>query len=661
MSAPYDRILTIDFETYWDTKIGFTLSKMTTEEYIRHESFKAFGACVHEYGSDEPVRWYGDDELRWYLDGVDWGRTAVLAHNAQFDVSIMEWRYNAHPCFIFDTLSMARALRGVEVGNSLAKLAADFKLPAKGTAVYSTNGVCELTPELERELAEYCKHDVFLCEEIFKRLVVAYPSKELRLIDMTLKMYTRACLVLDPDMLTDAILDEKEKREDLLQKLGAEETALASNPQFAAILASMGIEPPTKISKTTGEKTLALAKNDALFQAMLNGDREDVALLCEARLRVKSTTERTRAQRFLDISGRGALPVPLSYYGALSGRWTASRGSAINMQNLKRGSFLRKAIMAPEGHQLVVGDLSQIEPRVLAWLADYEDLLDVFRSGGDPYAAFGSQMFNIPGLSKESHPDLRQSAKSALLGCGYGLGWASFAAQLLVGFLGAPPVRYDLAFAKKLGVTQAMAEKFLDWEVNVEKLEAIPHTCTTKELVIHCLAAKAIIDKYRSTATPVVDFWNMCSEMIEESLYKGKEYKHKCLTFKKGEIVLPSGMSLLYPDLNIRRIKDEKTNKTQVEWTYGENKTKIYAGKITNNVTQGVARCVMTDGMVRTAKRYFVAGTVHDEQIVVVPDAEVADAKTWVLAQMTMEPPYMPGIPLDADGGAHRRYGLAKN
>jgi DNA polymerase len=317
--------------------------------------------------------------------------------------------------------------------------------------------------------------------------------------------------------------------------------------------------------------------------------------------------------------------------------------------------------MAPAGHQLVVGDLSQIEPRVLAWLSDYEDMLDIFRSGGDPYAAFGAQMFNIPGLSKESHPDLRQSAKSALLGCGYGLGWAAFSSQLLTGFLGAPPQRYDLAFAKKLGVTQQAAEKFLDWEVNVEKLQAIPHTCSTRELVIHCLAAKAIIDKYRSTATPVVDFWNLQTELIHESLYKGKEYKHKCLTYRKGEIELPSGMKLLYPYLQIRRHTDEKTKKEQVEWTYGENRTKIYAGKITNNVTQGVARCVMTDGMVRTAKRYFVAGTVHDEQIVVVPDAEVQDAKTWVLAQMTMEPPYMPGIPLDADGGAHRRYGLAKN
>ena len=662
MTAPYDRIIVLDFETAWGRGVKLGFSCQTNEEYVRDPRFKAWGLSWKDYDSDEPAVWVTHKDLPEFMASVDWSRTAVVAQNALFDVSILEWVYDVHPAFIFDTLSMGRALRGVEVGNSLKKLAEMFGLPPKGDGLSpSENILDELPPDVERTLGDYCCHDTWLCEQIFKRLVVGYPAKELRLIDMTLKMYTRACLLLDPDMLSDAILEEKEKREALLQKLGVEETALASNPQFAQILVSMGVPAPTKISKTTGKETLALAKNDALFQALLNGEREDVALLCEARLRVKSTTERTRAQRFLDISQRGPLPVPLSYYGALSGRWTASKGSAINMQNLKRGSFLRKAIMAPDGHQLVVGDLSQIEPRVLAWLSDYTDMLDIFRAGGDPYAAFGAQMFNIPGLTKESHPDLRQSAKSALLGCGYGLGWAAFASQLLTGFLGAPPQRYDLAFAKKLGVTQAQAQKFLDWEVNVEKIEAIPHTCTTRELVIHCLAAKAIIDKYRSTATPVVAFWDMCGSLIEESLYKGKEYKHKCLTFRKGEIVLPSGMSLLYPDLHVRRYEDEKTNKSQTEWTYGENKTKIYAGKITNNVTQGVARCVMTDGMLRTAKRYFVAGTVHDEQIVVVPDAEVQDAKTWVLAQMTVEPAYMPGIPLDADGGAHRRYGLAKN
>jgi DNA polymerase len=561
---------------------------------------------------------------------------------------------------------MARALRGVEVGNSLAKLAEDFGLPAKGKAVHSTDGLETLTPEIEQELADYCKHDVFLCEEVFKRLSKGYPAKELRLIDMTLKMYTRPVLQLDQNMLMDAIADEKEKREGLLHRLGLDEAILASNPQFAKALEALGVEPPTKVSKTTGKRTLALAKNDALFQALLNGSNEEVAALCEARLKVKSTTERTRAQRFLEISQRGALPVPLSYYGASTGRWTASKGSAINMQNLKRGSFLRKAIMAPEGHQLAVGDLSQIEPRVLAWLADYEELLNIFRSGGDPYAQFGAQMFNIPGMTKDSHPIERQSAKSALLGAGYGLGWASFAQQLLVGFLGAPPLRYTKADAKKLGVTGDAIQAFIANEDYVKRMEEIPHICTTEELLVHCITAKAIIDKYRAAAWPVKTFWSMMEEMLVRCLAGGEEIVYKCLTFRKEEIVLPNGMRILYPDLRKQRKKSKQADGTEKEtgesqWVYGPEATPLYGGKITNNVVQGTARIVMTDGMLRVSKRYFVAGTVHDEQIAVVPEDEAQGAFAWMIEQMTTVPSYMPGIPLAADGGVHRRYGLAKN
>jgi len=147
----------------------------------------------------------------------------------------------------------------------------------------------------------------------------------------------------------------------------------------------------------------------------------------------------------------------------------------------------------------------------------------------------------------------------------------------------------------------------------------------------------------------------MCGSLIEKSLADGEEVVYKCITFRKNEIVLPSGMSLRYP--NLRRTKDDSG---RPQWVYGPDATKLYAGKITNNVTQGIARCVMTDGMLRVAKKYPIAGTVHDELIAVVPDDEVEFAKTWVLAQMTMEPKYLPGIPLNADGGAHRRYGLAK-
>lgn len=658
MKPPFDKILVIDFETRWDSK-SYTLSKLTTEQYIRHPQFKAFGLAYKDLADDESPVWVSHDDIPAWVASVDWGTTAVVAHNAQFDIAILSWVYGVKPCFVFDTLSMARALFGVEGGNSLAKLAERYGLPPKGEAVNSSNGLADLSYEVEQELAEYCKHDVWLCQQILEKLTMevegGYPVKELKLIDMTLKMFINPVLELDKEMLNEAIVEEREKREALLEKIKVKESALASNDQFADVLRELGVTPPKKVSKTTGKEAYAFAKNDALFQALLNSDNEDVALICEARLKVKSTLERTRAQRFVDIAERGTLPVPLHYYGAHTGRWSASKGSGLNLQNLKRGSFLRKAICAPSGYTLVVCDLSQIEPRVLAYLADYQPLLEIFASGQDAYAAFGAQMFGIPGLNKKDHADLRQSAKSALLGCGYGMGWASFSAQLLTGFLGAPPTRYDKAFAKQLGVTSQDVADFISWEKNLEMMAGIPRTCTDDELLVHCVSAKKIIDIYRSRAREVVSFWDLCSGLIKHSLADGKEYTHKCLTFSKESIRLPSGLSLRYPDLT-----GSADEKGRVQWHYGVDKKKLYGGKVVENVVQAVARCVMTDGMLRIQKRYSCVLTVHDEVVVLVPEDEAKEAEAWVLEQMVADPPYMKGIPLDAETGCNKRYGEAK-
>ena len=675
MSMPFDRLIVLDFETAWGraAKLGF--SCQTTEEYIRDPRFKAWGLSWKDLDLNNPQPWQPGQRIKtgavWvrgsgikaWAEDIDWNHTAVACQNTQFDGAILSWIYGIRPAFLFDTLSMARALYGIEVGNSLKKLAERFELPPKGDGLASSENILDALPfAIEQELAEYCKHDTWLCEQILLRMLPGYPASELRLIDMTLRMFTVPELELDANMLTQALLEEKTNREALLKRLNITDSVLASNEMFAETLRQLGIEPPTKKKKPTAKTpkpvgvNFAFAKTDAMFQAMLNGDNEDVALLCEARLKVKSTSERTRAQRFLDISNRGALPVPLSYYGAKSGRWTAAKGSAINMQNLKRGSFLRKAIMAPKGKVLVVGDLSQIEPRVLAWLSDYDEMLNIFRAGGDPYAAFGAQMFNLPGMTKDSHPVQRQSAKSALLGAGYGLGWASFAAQLLVGFLGAPPLRYTKADAKQLGITGRHVHSFLENKHHMKKMFEIAHICTDEELLIHCVTAKAIIDKYRATAQPVVGLWNLCGELIEHSLYNGNEYVHKCLTFRKEEIVLPNGMSIIYDGL-----KPSKDEEGRLQWTYGADNDKLYPGKVVNNITQGTARIVMTDGMLRVEKRYPCKGTVHDELLALAPEEHSQEALSWVLAQMTKEPKYMPGIPLAADGGAHRRYGLAKN
>lgn len=240
--------------------------------------------------------------------------------------------------------------------------------------------------------------------------------------------------------------------------------------------------------------------------------------------------------------------------------------------------------------------------------------------------------------------------------CGYGLGWANFSAQQLTGFLGAPPVRYGKEFAKTLGVNGVYIERFLKRVDYVMAMAEIAHTCTAEELLIHCVAAKRIIELYRLTAYPVVEFWGLLDRLLQSALADGQEYQHKCLLFRKEEIVLPNGMSLLYP--NLRQVKDERGHK---QWVYGPDAEKLYGGRLTNHVTQGTARIVMTDGMLRTSKRYPVLGTVHDEQLVLVPDVEAQEGLKWVLEQMTVEPKYMPGIPLAADGGVHRRYGLAKS
>lgn len=644
--------MVLDAETRWQSQ-GYTLSDMTTEAYIRDTRFKAFG-FGYKFIGDDHIHWVTHADLPDFFASIDWATTAVMCHNAMFDAAIISWHYDAHPCFIFDTLSMARALYGIEVGNSARKLAERFNLPPKGTATTSTDGLEELTEVIEQELAEYCKHDVWLCEQFYNNMITDFPTKELRLIDMTVKMFTEPKLVLDQQMLSDALLDESTKRKALLKELGASDKDLGNNEKMALFIAELGYKPPKKRSPSNPENMIwAFAKKDAAFQQMLNSEDEKLVTLCEARLMVKSNAERTRAARFVEIAERGALPVPLNYYGAHTGRWVGTQN--VNLQNLKRGGAIRNAIMAPEGHQIVVVDLAQIEPRVLAVLADYEDLLKIFRAKKDPYALFARMAFNDPTVTKETHPEIRQAAKSQMLGCGFGIGWANFAAQQLVGFLGGPPTLYTKDVAKKLGVTQEDVDTFLGWDVNLQNMAEIPRTCSDQELLIHCLAAKAIIEKYRNAAIPVVKFWRFCEQMIHEALYHGEVKTYKCLEFSKEKIRLPSGMFLKYPDLR-------KTNDAEgkAQWVYGERGTKLYGSRLVENIVQSVARIVMTDGMLRTQKRYFCAMTCHDESSSIVPDEEVKEAKDWILAQMVVEPSYLPGIPLDAEVGADKRYGVAK-
>ena len=388
-------ILSLDFETYYDRL--FSLSKITTEEYIRSPQFQTIGVAVKE--NDGETRWCSGthEEIAEFLGGYDWANSALLAHNAMFDAAILSWRFNIKPRAILDTLSMARALHGTEVGNSLAKLSDHYQLGKKGTEVVDALGKRreDFTPSDLQAYGGYCINDVELTYKLWKCLAPSFKLTELQTISLTIKMFSEPVLELDPKLLEAHLLEVRYRKEKLLDDAGVESRdELMSNLKFAEILRNLGVVVPTKISLTTGKETLALAKNDEEFKALAEHPNDKVQALVAARLGNKSTLEETRTERFIEIQKRGKLPIPLSYYAAHTGRWGGA--DKINLQNLPsrgaNGGKLKKAIKAPAGYVMIDSDSSQIEARMLAWWAEQDDLVEAFERKEDVYKKMATKI-----------------------------------------------------------------------------------------------------------------------------------------------------------------------------------------------------------------------------------------------------------------------------
>lgn len=406
-------ILYVDFETYYSKEFGF--SKLTTEEYIRDPRFEVIGVAVQR-NKEAPVWFSGThDATAAFLRTFDWEDSIAVAHNAKFDMAILSWCFGIRPHKIADTLSMARAKHATEVGGSLAALSEHYGLGVKGTEVLDALGKRRLdfTPQQLQAYGEYCCNDVVLTSKLFARLLHRFPAFELSLIDLTIRMFTEPVLELDIPMLQQHLQAVRTRREELTQKVTQDPKMLRSNPQFAQLLRQYAVEPPMKTSLTTGKQTYALAKTDEGFRALLEHENEYVQALAAARLGVKSTLEETRTERFIQIAQRGALPIPLRYYAARTGRWGGDE--LINMQNLPRGSTLKHAIRAPAGYMFVDCDLSQIEARVLAWLAQQDDLVEAFARGDDVYKIMASAIYGKP--QEEISKGERFVGKTTILGC----------------------------------------------------------------------------------------------------------------------------------------------------------------------------------------------------------------------------------------------------
>ena len=598
-------IITLDFETYYDN--AYSLKKLTTEDYIRNDLFECIG--VGTQIGDGKNEWFSGThkQTKDYLHSFDWKSSVLVAHNASFDASILNWRFGISPYGIWDTLGMARAIHGIEVGNSLATLAERYKLGVKGKEVVSALGkrIADFTEAELAKYGEYCKNDVDLTYRLLLELLPKVSTSELKIIDITTRMFSEPVLELDILLLEQHYSDVKERKNALLEAADANKDVLTSNPKFANLLRTLGVDPPMKISPATGLDTYAFAKSDEEFKELLEHPDERVQALVAARLGIKSTLEETRTERFLNIAKRGSLPVPLRYYAARTGRWGGE--DKLNLQNLPaRGTnALKNAIVAPDGYVIIDCDSSQIEARVLAWLSGQTDLVEAFAKGEDVYKIMASSIYNKP--IEDIVKQERFVGKTTILGAGYGMGAEKFQTQLL-GF----------------GVSLPLAE------------------CTR------------IIEVYRETYDAIPLLWKQADRCLRAMVQNrvndiGVQPQALCMHPDEG-FLFPSGYYLPYPELEYSQKKG---------YTYKTRKgyTKIYGGKVVENLCQAIARCIIGEQMIRINRKYRVVLTVHDAVASVVREEEAVEAQQYIESCMRWVPSWATGLPLNCESGVGKSYG----
>ncbi len=647
----------IDFESFWSTT--FSLSKISFIEYIQSPEFETISVSI-KVGDGMTTASFGR-QVAQALKDIDWANSACVAHNGnEFDFPLLVWKYDCHPKLFVDTLCLARPRHQSSAGGSLKKLSEHYGLPEKNNAaLMNTKGkrLDDFSMQETMDMAAYNRQDVENTYTLFKKFTapdvgtededlrdvarrVRWGRKELLLSDMTARMICYPRFECDTELLQKTLTETEAAKEAQLQELvdtlgvldvEGVRTELASAPKFAAVLASLGVEPPRKISPTTGRETYALAKTDQEFTALLEHEDERVQMVTAARLGVKSTLLETRLCKMMtcaELLG-GRMPVPLAYHAATTGRWG---GRVWNPQNLPRvprakdGSVihkptnaLRMSLRAPAGHKVVVSDLSGIELRVNHYLWDVDSTRELYAQDpeADLYREFAAALFGK--ASSEITKDDRQLAKVAQLGLGFGAGATTFkkVAKLMGGI--------ELDDEEALRVTQTWRAKYKD----------------------------------------IVAGWTSCQRLIQ-SMHSGAEFRPdprglvQSFHEEPGSVMLPSGRRLYYPGLVAQR--DDDSGKMQYWYGSGRNRSKVYSGLMCENLVQAIARDVIAEQALTIWKEtgFFPAHSVHDELVYVVPSGIAGQHLRTVEVIMRKPPEWLPGIVLWSEGDVADCYGLAK-
>lgn len=641
--------LTIDFETYFDSEYHMGKDKIAlkTIEYIMDERFEVLGLGMKANDNDGvfhanlPNGWPWPDNFN--------DKTFII-QNAKFDITILKEKFGIVPKYIIDLKDLACHYDS-RMSHSLKDLAKMFGLPAKGdTNKFKGLHVSDMTPELWKALAEYCNHDCWLQWELFKKLMpyLTNYQQELALMRHTLDLYLNPRIKFD--FKSAASLKEEMETKIVVTefKVGHMREELSGNKSFVALLEA-ALPEGEHVPMKKGKKGMipAFAKTDDGMEKLLIHLDDNVSDLAKARQAIKSwplhAKRITRMENQARVSG-DLLRIPLHYYGGHTGRW--SGGEGINPQNFGgKGRVgggidpligkVRELLRAPDSYTFVIDDSSQIEARILAWLAGQSDLLGEFARGEDIYSIFASRLFGCEvrkprdGDSPEDSKRFsiqRGFGKDAILGCGYGMGGNTFYIRCLAN----PDLKplfqsgqYDYYFIK-----------------NLVSMYRTTYACIPDlwGLLERCFRW---VTKHRGE---VVSMGQENSDMYRHLEKASDSIKNAALTFWNDSgttcIQLPSGRVLYYRHASVN-------SKNEIRYYHG----KLWGGTLVENVVQAIARDLLAYWILEFESNNLpVVLHTHDEIVSVVPIEQGEESLKLADKIMCTSPEWGSDLPLAAEG-----------
>lgn len=649
--------ISVDFETFYSKKLKYGLKQLIAEQYCRHELFDCYLISV----SDGKQCWAGHPK------NFNWAALSgqhLVSHNRYFDNSVYNElvRRKLAPAMQFDGWDCTANLTSFLCNRRALQDAGEFLFPGlavnKGYRAVADgkNWPNDYTEAERQQVIDAGKADAQVCHSIWKHFHHRWSYMEQRVSNITIDQGMRGVQV-DRDRLNDYIMQCHEMKSTVENVIpwirDAEEpewddfnTKPTSTKCIAEQCRKVGIScPPTKSDDE--EEYEAWVFQHAPKYPWIRAVEAWRAInkLYKTFLTVK---ERLR----LD----GTLPFGLKYFGAHTGRWSGAE--KINMQNMRKvpmfcnehglmetdgvridkamryrdenegkwPDWVRYAIdfrsifIARPGKKMIVSDLSQIEPRVLAWLGKNHKMMDLIRGGLSVYEAFAGRKFS----KEEKKGDEYKMVKIQVLGLGYGAGWEKF-----------------ITIGNTYGVDLCANDPEFVTEIN-------PLTKEEKQVPGYGSVSKGIVRKFRTENTYITGVWKNLDDAFKRSI--GEDFV----------MTLPSGRKMTYGRVKcaIEIKKDPETGKVKREEAFtadvGGKRKKFYGGKLCENITQAIARDVFATHVVSMEDQGWTnLFSAHDEAILEVdPRVTASDVR----AAMSECPSWLPGCPVTAEADEVTRY-----